>query len=358
MSYKSIEIKNAKINLKNCVLIFLIGIFFIILLPVKTVAADNINNIINYKLILQYTISSFNGVAVNKNAEDQSSISIQSALLKFVGLDTSDPYSIIANVMSYLPKPTQTDLEAANIMINPFKFDESKVTKLTKDTNAEIDINLPDKTVNIIDEKLIKPVNNGKPEVFIYHTHTCESYSPGPTNTQDSTKSVVAVGDALQQELEKNYGVSVIHDKTIHDIYTYLKSYIRSAVTIDKYLKTYGDFKLVIDIHRDSLENKATETIKLNGVNTARFMFVTAENNPHAAKNLAVVNKLISISNKLYPGLCKETYPYIHGTSAFNQGKSNNSILIEVGSYINTTAEAKNTSKYLSTIIAEYLNNK
>jgi stage II sporulation protein P len=358
MDYKSIENKNAKVNLKNCFLVFLICIFFIILMPVKAAAAQNVKNIIDYKYILQYTISSFNGITLDKDENDQSNFSIQSEILKFVGLDISDPYSMIGNVLSYLPKAAQTNIQVNNSDINPFKFDDSKVTKLKNPENANENINLPDKTVNTYDPQLKKDLSNGKPDVLIYHTHTCESYSPGPPNTQDQTKSVCAVGDTLKDELEKNYGIAVIHDKTVHDIYSYIQSYSRSAVTVDKYLKTYGDFKLVIDIHRDSIEDKATETIKLNGVNTAKFMLVTAENNPHAAKNLVVVNKIVSISNKLFPGLCRGIFPYAHGKAYFNQDKSNNSILIEVGSDINTTDEAKNTSKYLATIIAEYLNGK
>ena len=68
--------------------------------------------------------------------------------------------------------------------------------------------------------------------------------------------NVVGVGDVLANELEENYGISVIHDKTNHCI-SYNDSYTRSGETVDKYLQEYGDFKMIIHLHRDSLDDKS-----------------------------------------------------------------------------------------------------
>nr|WP_242947216.1 stage II sporulation protein P [Clostridium haemolyticum] len=70
------------------------------------------------------------------------------------------------------------------------------------------------------------------------------------------------------------------------------------------------------------------------------------------------------MSNKLYPGnkTCKSynrgTWYYNYGKNLYSQDLSNNAILVEVGSHLNTLDEAKASSKYLSRIIAEYINGK
>lgn len=126
---------------------------------------------------------------------------------------------------------------------------------------------------------------------------------------------------------------------------------------MDKYLSQYGDFKLVVDLHRDSsYDGKHPESVIINGVSAAKTMFVTAKNNPHYQKNVDVVNKLIGISNKDFPGLCKGNLEYNHGIYCFNQTKSNNSVLIEVGNESNTITETKTTGKFLAKVFAEYIN--
>lgn len=78
--------------------------------------------------------------------------------------------------------------------------------------------------------------------------------------------------------------------------------------------------------------------------------------NPHFNKNNNMANNIMNTSNKLFPGFCKGIYYYNYGTRYFNQDKSNNAVLIEVGADINTTGEAKASAKYLARIIAECLN--
>ena len=69
---------------------------------------------------------------------------------------------------------------------------------------------------------------------------------------------------------------------------------------------------------------------------------------------------MIAISNILYPSLLrdKEITVVNRGIDFYNQNKSDNALLIEVGSYTNDIGEVKNTGKYLSRIIAEQLNGK
>ena len=98
-------------------------------------------------------------------------------------------------------------------------------------------------------------------DIIIYHTHTCESYTPtessqyvatGNYRTTDLNYSVVRVGSELTNYLAGK-GYTVIHDKTYHDYPAYTGSYTRSLATIKNLLNTYNNVETVFDIHRDAL---------------------------------------------------------------------------------------------------------
>ena len=73
------------------------------------------------------------------------------------------------------------------------------------------------------------------------------------------------------------------------------------------------------------------------------FMFVVTQKNPRYAKQRKLIDSMIGTSKKLFPGLLetREIYPYDYGMGFCNQNKSNNAVLIEVGSDSNTIGEAK-----------------
>ncbi|GLC32234.1 stage II sporulation protein P [Clostridium omnivorum] len=358
----NISLKGYKLKKYISVLIFIVLISIVIPSIVKAAEESNRRNMFYIQLI-NYTMPLVKTTSFDEDDMAENQFSIKAVVLSYLGIDIHSPMSILQKEISYLntEEKATPSKGLVDFALNPFKLNENQISTGTTPANNEKsnegNLNLPDNQVTMYDPKLKQNLNVAKPDVFIYHTHTSESYSPGASDNEDQTKNVCAVGDALADELEKNYGISVAHDKTVHDV-VYNNSYARSAETVDKYMKKYGDFKVVIDLHRDSIENKKTETIKLNGVNTAKFMFVMSKGNPHSSKNWAVANKMVDISNKLFPGLCKGIYPYNNGIRYFNQGKSNNAVLIEVGSDVNTTEEAKNTSKYIARIIAEYINSK
>lgn len=357
-----------KFNNKNLGFIIIVLIVFIIFVLVSgSVKAYDKNTkitknsfyskIFNYTLPMAKVVSSNTEDSLNKENEP----SLKEKLLKVVGLDIKDPISVVGREVSFL-KEVEDQYEITeneegpddNQGIGEFTLNKDSISKDVINNNTSED--LPNNVVSVYDPKL-KKKKSIKPEIFIYHTHTTEAYA-GSVSSMDSNKSVCAVGDTIEKELEENYGIGVVHDKTIHDAYAYTKAYQRSGVTVDKYLKKYGDFKMVIDLHRDSIENKRSETIKMNGEYAAKFMFVMARKNPHFQKNMQVVNTIEKISDKLCPGFCKGVLYRNYGVSYYNQGKSNHAILIEVGSDINTLDEAKNSGKYIARIIAEALNSK
>lgn len=100
-----------------------------------------------------------------------------------------------------------------------------------------------------------------KNKFIIYHTHTCESYTSseaynynmtGNYRTTDLNYTVSRVGDELEKNL-KEYGKTVIHDKTYHDYPEYNGSYSRSLKTMNSILSNNKDTEIMIDLHRDAI---------------------------------------------------------------------------------------------------------
>lgn len=369
MNSKNSGMDSEKFTLLVSVLIFLISILLAIALfgGVKKVMMKSTAREINfYSSILDYT-----SPLLESNFSQEEKLERQgfftNNILNLLGINSKKSLSIVGKEMSYLKTDENYEIalntgseEGTNYSIigrdpenvlDKFTLSEDQVFEESTETVSNSNI----KTSPAYDPKLKKELSS-KPEVLIYHTHTCESYKPNGINTIDKTQNVCAVGEELKKELQEKYGISVIHDMTVHDAAAYAQSYDRSEVTLNKYMKEYGNFKLIIDLHRDSVENKKAVTARINDEDVAKFMFVMAKKNPHFDKNMKIVNNMIKVSNKLYPGFSKGIFYYNYGRKFFNQAVSDNAVLIEVGSHINTVDEAKASSKYLARIIAECLN--
>jgi len=379
MSYKGISFKTKNRNMPNgkknfskyfikknsnvriffsiftLLIIFLIGV----ILP-NSAKADSEGDSTNYFYVSVINnalsvIKSSNTKQQDTNNENNSNL----AALSFLGVDISNPVSIVVKEIAYLDGNESSDVSnPETFSFNPFNLDDKQVSKSdAKDSNV---------VANLYNPALKKTLNNAKPRVLIYHSHTSEAYRTSDKDTSktkaslDQTRNVCAVGDVIESELEKKYGISVIHDKNVNDTGDYNNAYKKSGVTLDKYLKVYEKFDLIIDLHRDSVENNNAVTTKINGERVAQFMFVVTDKNPKYSKQKKLINSMIATSNKLYPGLIRSNpiYYYHWGMGFYNQNRSDNAMLIEVGTYTNTVQEVKNTGKYLSRIIAEQLNGK
>jgi stage II sporulation protein P len=325
-----------------------------------------------YTKVLNYTLPMIKVASGSNKDVVERQFSLKESVLKIIDIYKAKPLSIIGREVSYLKKIELENIEGRveDFKLNPFKLEDNSIGKLSvqpgevqKETPDE---SIPNKEVVIYNPNLSKSNNNAaKPQIFIYHSHATEGYGIGSTDdTTDTNKNVVAVGAALKKELESKYGISVVQDTTVHNVPDYNGAYGKSAKTIEKYLKSYVDFNLVIDMHRDSTPTRAPVITKLNGEIVARYMFVMCKKNPHFNKNMLVVNKLLNVSEELFPGLARDSkdgkgiYYVNYGIDFYNQGKSNNSVLIEMGSNLNTIDETKGTVKYLARVIAEYINGK
>jgi len=350
------------------VLLFII-IFLLGLIVPKSAKADNPEKYINYFYVM--AINNVLAEIKSSNTKQQSTNSknnMKVSPLSFLGIDISNPISIVTKEIAYLDSNEESaDISIDNesngekrkvFILNPFKLDDNQVSKLG-DKVGDTSI------AGIYNPKLKQTLNKAKPRVLIYHSHTTESYLASDkdkskkTFNMDLTQGVCEVGDVIANDLEKNYGITVINDKTIHNVVDYESSYKKSRITLNKYLKEYGDFDIIIDLHRDGVPlNHKNEKTKINGVDVAKFMFAMTSGNPRYAAQKKLVTSMIGISNKLYPGLMdsRQVYLYNRGMGFYSQDLSNNAMLIEVGNNNTTITQAKNTGMYLSRIIAEQLN--
>ena len=261
----------------------------------------------------------------------------------------------------------------ASTVTEPSKSDEEKVAERVeiKDTytNTYKSVTIKNLTNIKLTEDMIKPdykVKNKK-DIIIYHTHTCESYTPTKENTYkasgnyrttDLKYSVVKVGDVLTNELKK-LKFSVTHNNTKHDYPAYTGSYTRSLETVEKILKEQKDTEIVFDIHRDAVGSKGTygPTVEIKGEKVAQLMFVIGTNDgggkhPNWKNNLKFAVAVQEKANEMYPGLFRS----INLRSAtFNQKVANAASIIEVGATGNTLEEAEASMKYLAKVLKEVL---
>lgn len=219
-------------------------------------------------------------------------------------------------------------------------------------------------------ENMLKPDYTPKncKDVIIFHTHTCESYTPTKENTYkasgnfrttDLEHSVVRVGKELENCLEK-YSFNVVRDKTKHDYPAYSGSYERSLKTVQSLLKKNEGTDIVFDVHRDAIGSSSNfaPTVEINGEKVAQLMFVIGTNDgggkhPNWKNNLKFAVKVQEKANELYPGLFRN----INLRSAtFNQKVANAASIIEVGATGNTLEEACASMKYLAEILNIVLN--
>ena len=238
---------------------------------------------------------------------------------------------------------------------------------IAENNNVEINgVKIKNETSFEINENIINTeLNINKNNILIFHTHTCESYTPteqynyqqtGNFRTTDLNFSVARVGDELANYL-MGYVFNVVHDKTYHDYPAYTGSYTRSKATVEGILQS-NPTDIIIDLHRDAIGSKSNydPSVKIGDDVAAQLMFVIGTNggglyHPNWQTNLKFAIELQQKANEMYPGLFKTM---IVRNSRYNQHLGKAATIIEVGSTGNTLEQCMNSMKYLSKVLDEY----
>ncbi len=196
-------------------------------------------------------------------------------------------------------------------------------------------------------------VGSEEPQVLIMHTHATETYELADNGwydpafscrSTDTAVNMAAVGGRIAQRLDEA-GICTLQDTTLHDYPSYNGSYAKSAETVRWYLEQYPSIKVVLDVHRDAIEQPDGTRVKplaeIGGRPCAQVMIICGAdrggNLPNFRENLRFAAAWQNAMESRFPGL---TRPVLFDYRYYNQDLTTGSLLIEVGGHANTLDEA------------------
>ena len=290
-------------------------------------------------------------------------------------VETNDSKEINEDVETKNNEEIKNDREQ-----NKEKKEEIKLA--SKEVNTEVITNNPIKevynttfgkvkikngtSINLTEEIMKPNIKIDNKNILIFHTHTCESYTPseklkyeqtGNYRTTDLKYSVARLGDELEKYI-KEYKIPVIHDKTYHDYPAYNGSYTRSLQTVQNLLKE-NKSDIIIDIHRDAIGSRSdyAPIVKIGDEIAAQIMYVIGTNeggleHPNWEQNLKFAIKVQQKAEEMYPGLFK---PIMLTKYRYNQHTGKHASIMEVGATGNTLEQSMTSMKYLAKVLDEVL---
>ena len=215
---------------------------------------------------------------------------------------------------------------------------------------------------------------DGDYQVLIIHTHTTECYASEDLTwydtktewrTTDEENNITSVGAIIADGLN-SAGIKTLHVTVKHDYPKYNGAYSRAKDTISEYLKKYPSIKMVIDVHRDSITRndgtKIKPTAVINGKKAAQVMIISGCDDegdldfPDWEYNLRMALQVQKQLTEDWPGLARPLY---FAPFRYNMHMTHNSLLIEIGTEVNTLEEAQYTahmvSQSLATVLSGYI---
>jgi stage II sporulation protein P len=216
-------------------------------------------------------------------------------------------------------------------------------------------------------ESLARVNWGNSPLIAIYHTHTGETYCDGASNSTKSyawdvaqpgvgvVPGVVQVGERLTRELQRRYGIPVVHSQKTHDYPVFAYAYSNSEKTAQMLVERYPGLQLVVDIHRD--EGATLET--LQGRQLAGVLIIVATgsgttlSHGNWRQNLERAQLLKETFDRLYPGLCRGLV--VKERARYNQHVHPGALLLEIGAHTDTLESALMTAELVADVLAETL---
>lgn len=196
------------------------------------------------------------------------------------------------------------------------------------------------------------------PKVLVFHSHATENYSPKDSHERGGAYGdVVLVGRLVVEKLRER-GIYAIHDTTVHDKPRYSEAFLQSAQMVEKVLAQQPQIQMVLDIHRDGLQDKPDGfvTAQIEGKSAAKILFVVGETeNPALEQNMAFAERINDALEKRYPGISR-------GVRVFKSNYSGdlhaNSVMVIIGDWRgNTIEQAKVSAEFLAEALATLITN-
>lgn len=235
---------------------------------------------------------------------------------------------------------------------NKYNNSEINIEKL----KTEIVYKSLNKIVDLTDINISKSISLSSDNlVYIYNTHDTEKYTLPFTSDYSIIPDVTLISKMLKEYL-KSYNIdSYIETSKTKDYLKknklkYSDSYEASRYYLEKNLNK--NYKLIIDIHRDSLRHKYTLYEKDNK-KYARILFIIGASNKNYKKNKEVAENLNNRLNSKYKGISRGVT--IREDTAYNQDLNERIILVKIGGIDNTLEELNNTIEVFSKVINDYI---
>lgn len=204
------------------------------------------------------------------------------------------------------------------------------------------------------------------PCVLVYHTHSLESFAD--STGEDMT--IVQVGDRLCKLLEEQ-GIYTIHVDTPFDILGGVhdrgRAYDYAKEEITRVIAENPEIDMVIDLHRDGVNENLHFVTDINEKSTAKVMLfngISYSNangnidylyNPYLENNLALTLQMYLEGKKYYPDFFRCIYIEAY---RYNLDLHPGAMLIEAGAQTNTFNEVLNAMEPLSELIYRILFNR
>lgn len=318
------------------------------------------------------TMSSINteNNKTEKKTENYLEEFIKTEISSIKGIEKIEKSNNFESENKELEQNEKKDTEEKVTLANTGETNTEVVTQnpITESYNAEYGkVKIKNQTTYNLTQEILKPdiaINNKN--ILIFHTHSCESYTPsekcsytqtGNYRTTDLNYTVTRVGTELENYL-KQYNLNVVHNTSYHDYPSYNGSYTRSLQTVENMLQTTSS-DIIIDLHRDAIGSRPdyAPTVKIGEDYAAQIMFVIGTNegglfHPNWNENLKFAVKVQEKAEEMYPGLFK---PIMLTKSRYNQHTGKYANIIEVGATGNTLEQCLTSMKYLSAVMNEIL---
>ena len=195
-------------------------------------------------------------------------------------------------------------------------------------------------------------------QILIYHTHSQEAFADSEPGKRE--QSIIGVGDHLTEILTQQYGYQVLHYDACFDLPVRNEAYSTALPVMEKVLEENPQIQVVIDLHRDSMDESVHLVTDLDGRPTARFMFFNGLSrtrktgnisylyNEYIEDNLAFSFQMEKAAMEYYPGLTRKIYLKAY---RYNMHLCPRTLLVELGAQNNTVEEAMNACDPLAHIL-------
>lgn len=205
-----------------------------------------------------------------------------------------------------------------------------------------------------------------EPQILIYHSHSQETFADSREGEESDT--IVGVGDYLTSLLTEKYGYQVMHIKVAFDMMSgeldRNKAYDYACDYVEKVLEENPSVEVVIDLHRDGVDEDRRLVTEINGKTTAQILFYNGLSytntqgqvdylpNPYIPDNLAFSFQLEYQAALYYPDFYRGIY--LAGLR-YNLHLRKRSLLLEAGAQTNTVQEVKNAMEPFADILNRVL---